>query len=129
MIQSSLKLWSMGRRRIKVIRILSTKEFSVLSVKAERQQRGLYMPCYWALVPESLLRYWVVKMKKPGEHLTDYYKGILVSSSLRPRLFLRTLREVGSLGSTDAQLEYLETRLDNEDIYVCLDTCRMGKQW
>src|SRR6266436_7454084 len=127
MMLSSRKHWSMVRRRTKVILTPLTRQFWAQSASRDRLLSGSFMPCFSALATESLPKYWNVQEKKLmplSNALWIDTRGSLILNKL-PYQQMRS--EAGFEVWTVELLGYLATRLDNENTYVCLATCKMVK--
>src|SRR6266436_1078570 len=124
MIPSSLKHWSMARRKIKVILTPLIREFLDKSASHVRVLRGSFTPYFSALETENLPKYWNVRENKLMPLLNALWIDTRVSRISKELPYQRMLKGDGFEASMVELLGYLAKRSANGNTYVCLAICR-----
>src|SRR5271166_3811677 len=122
MMQNSLSPLSKGRRRPKVILILSTKEFLVRYAKHELLQNDLYLLSFSEPASINFQKFWTVQNETVKLLSTVFLKDTRVLLSLKEQSYPQMQNAVTSMGLTVERSVSQAIQWEKENICVCRAT-------
>src|SRR5882672_933669 len=115
-------------KKIRPIRIVSTRGSLVVYVDLGLLQSGSYTRSFLEQDCVRLLKFWTAQKKKQKRHLNVYYPVIPASPNLNVQLYRRTRAVAFSWGWTVGGFTCTERQYPNDDIWQCRGTSKAVKR-